>query len=341
MTSAHPTGTLKIFGWLADSDGCGHYRVMMPLRELERRGHEVAFGERMPSGVREDPGIVVGQRICLPAPTSMWRILAREGKAKLVYEMDDDLLNVDPRVHPNAAFFARLDVRQNLHDNIKLAHLVTVSTEPLAEVIRPINPNVVICPNSIEEWIFDVPVPARRLESLDDEVRIGWQGSPTHAVDWRKHAYPAVSAAMRDPRVTMTFGGTAYPHGLPAGRVISLPWTQDTREHAERVAQFDIGLAPLTHSRFNQSKSDIKFVEYSALGVPAVCSRELPYSGTVEHGKTGFLADDSAHFRRLLRDLVRSPELRREIGGDARRAAREWTITKRISHWTDAYATLL
>jgi glycosyltransferase involved in cell wall biosynthesis len=81
-----------------------------------------------------------------------------------------------------------------------------------------------------------------------------------------------------------------------------------------RYLNFDIGIAPVTDSHFNQSKSNIKWLEYSALGVPSVCSKVYPYATSIEHGVTGFLASNDDEWYRALKSLVESAELRQQIG---------------------------
>ncbi|MEI2421731.1 hypothetical protein V6O07_15755, partial [Arthrospira platensis SPKY2] len=46
----------------------------------------------------------------------------------------------------------------------------------------------------------------------------------------------------------------------------------------------DIFIAPLEDNLFNRCKSGLKFLEYSALGVPGVYSHLEPYQDLVQHG---------------------------------------------------------
>jgi hypothetical protein len=87
--------------------------------------------------------------VCQPGATVRWQHLAREGRAKLVLEIDDDLLDVDPSNGPAWSFFSRPEIRANVIRNIEVADLVTVSTEPLAEVMSKWNRNVTVLPNYV------------------------------------------------------------------------------------------------------------------------------------------------------------------------------------------------
>ena len=56
-------------------------------------------------------------------------------------------------------------------------------------------------------------------------------------------------------------------------------------------ARWDIALAPLRESQFNQCKSDIKFLDYSAIGAAGIYSHGPAYETTVRHEETGLLVD--------------------------------------------------
>ena len=51
--------------------------------------------------------------------------------------------------------------------------------------------------------------------------------------------------------------------------------------HAQ-VAQLDTGIVPLQRSRFNEAKSNLKGLEYAALGVPFVASPTAEYERLAE-----------------------------------------------------------
>lgn len=323
-------------------DGCFLYRVGMPAAVLADLGHHVETSQRMGVFGRDEANIVIGQRVAPSNPTYMWQLLAAEkrqkGLRRLVYELDDDLLNIDA-TNPLGTNFQDPIMRDNMIQNIKAADLVTVSTAPLARSVAVHNRNVVVLPNGVRETIFDVPLNPRR--GTTGHVVVGWQGSSTHAPDWAL-IEPYVAETMEaEPGTRMRFLGTWYGQKLDPRRVDFSGWTTDLGQHYRRVARFDVGLAPLVDSRFNRAKSGLKFIEYAALGVPAICSDVPAYRNLVEHGKTGFLARTPTDWRFYLRSLTEDPAMRLEIGDAARVAAREWTVEKNIHLWEEAYATLL
>jgi glycosyltransferase involved in cell wall biosynthesis len=51
--------------------------------------------------------------------------------------------------------------------------------------------------------------------------------------------------------------------------------------------------SPLADSDFNNSKSNIKCLEYCALGIPVIASNVIPYRGTIGDSIKGILIDNT------------------------------------------------
>jgi hypothetical protein len=99
----------------------------------------------------------------------------------------------------------------------------------------------------------------------------------------------------------------------------------------------DIGVAPLLDTPFNRCKSDIKWQEYSALGIPGVYSDLPPYQQSVQDGVNGFLCRDQGQWLAALEGLVQSTSLRREIGASAQKdIQRAWNAGPELPTWATA-----
>jgi hypothetical protein len=118
---------------------------------------------------------------------------ARERGLRVLVEVDDDWLGIDPKylaivelplnVSPEVVKRATSEQRdrQRLHrEAAKAADAVIVSTPALADLYRPINPNVFVCLNSIDA--DDWPA-ALRQRPVGDRFRVGFAGSTSHADD--------------------------------------------------------------------------------------------------------------------------------------------------------------
>lgn len=321
----------RIFGWSADYSGCGFYRMVMPLREYAARGGSAEWSTDMPAWVREGADVVIGQRVCLDGATRHWRDLKAAGRVKLVLELDDDLWTVDSSNRSAAATYTpeRLD---NLRANIRISDVVTVSTEPLADVVRPLNSNVVVVPNRIPAWLLEHGRP------VADRITVGWAGSGSHEMDWAD-AGPQVGRFLkRNSLIGAHLIGASFRsmHTWPKDQVRTTNWAQSVEAYY-RLLDFDIGLAPLRPHVFNRSKSAIKALEYAALETPTIASDAGPYAGFVRHGETGLLVRRDHEWGSHLHSLTKDPAMRREMGQRAHQLAAEHTIEDNLGDWLAAW----
>jgi glycosyltransferase involved in cell wall biosynthesis len=70
---------------------------------------------------------------------------------------------------------------------------------------------------------------------------------------------------------------------------------------------FDIGLAPLVANRFNDCKSDLKILDYGALGIVPVVSDGRTYRDTAQASGAAILVqNDVAGWTECLREILRN-----------------------------------
>lgn len=327
---------MKVFGLPVGDDGCSYYRCYQPLSELRRRGHNVMLPTRgmvwLPDAELNagDIDVFVGQLLTGPRGMGLWESWA--GKTRLVYDIDDDVFNSD---HEGSLWHRLPECRDIAAYLLSISDLVTVSTEPLVEVVKRYNPNVAVLPNCVHEDLLTLERPRR------ERVTVGWSGGTSHLRDFR-YAAPMLSRFLvRNPAVDFHFIGADYSPipewKAPPGRSRHTPWTPDLWDFYAGV-DFDIGVAPLDPAgKFNRCKSFIRALEYAARGIPVVASDCDAYRGFVQHGVTGWLVRYDHEWGRYLRDLVNDEAMRTEMGAAARRLAQEWTIQKRYTAWQAAY----
>lgn len=337
----------------------GYYRVACPLWALEQRGHTVAWLEMMPEEVIGSSAwdVIVGQRISLPGPSSIWQRLASEQRATLVYEIDDDLLNVDAsnksahayynaQVQPVAVQTSLREYefrtiedrerRQRIIDNITVADLVTVSTEPLAAVVSQWNPNVVVLPNCVPAEYLDHQRPV-----ADERLTVGWRGGPSHSRDFGEMARPVKAFLQKHSRRVEFHGiGADYTERVASLRARTRHTGWQPIESFIRSVDFDLGVIPLRPSPFNDSKSDLALLELAALGIPVVASATGPYQRAVDEGAPALLAANSREWTDRLTELL-DDKRRTELGAAAYEWSRSRTIQSNVWRWEQAYTEAL
>jgi glycosyltransferase involved in cell wall biosynthesis len=135
-------------------------------------------------------------------------------------------------------------------------------------------------------------------------------------------------------------------------RILLMNATKTQPEYPAYLAEqpWNIGIAPLIDSPFNECKSSIKFFEYSSYKIPVVASRVYPYYKDVfgvpviEHEETGLLCDTTEDWVNNLSRLIESEELRKKLGENAyNHVVKNWQYKdwkKRIIEVVDAIKQL-
>jgi len=328
----------KIFGWLAGHDGCGYYRIKLPFEALERYGHEV-YADTFWDEDWRDCDVVVGQRVTNPEPSRLWQATCASPNVTAVYELDDDLFNLDP-TNPAHEVFALPEVQRQIRQNIGQANRVVVSTEPLAQQVRHFNDSVHVIKNSLPYEVLRM----NRVDQGGDRglMNIGYQGSPTHAMDFARIEAPLYEVLAKNPAVRFIGAGT--PYGMDAihpAQYLFRKWVDSPLENI-RSFSFQIGLAPLNPSPFNLSKSYLKVLEYWCRGIVPVASNYGPYRELIEDGVTGFLCRGERDWREKLELLIHDHELRQKMSDAGYEAVADHIITStgKVDEWSKAYGLM-
>lgn len=326
---------MRIFA-MHDASGCGWYRITMPMRQLAAHGHDVnlVLGEKVRASEAADWPLIVGQRVDKHDALPAWRRF--RARSRLVYEIDDDVFNIE-RVNWQAyGIYSRGETLDAVAHAAETANLVTVTTAPLAEVMRQYNDNVAVLPNHIPGWVCEHQRPRR------ERPRVGWQGGASHGADIGLIAHAVRQFLNRFPGWDAHLIGTDYRPTIRHENTVFTPWitVHEQPEAYYGAIDFDIGLAPLVDSTFSRSKSALKALEYAALGIPVVASDVEPYREFILHGVTGFLVRYDHEWGKYLSELASDVGLREEMGAKAREAARSWVIEDGWKLWEQAYASL-
>ncbi len=198
------------------------------------------------------------------------------------------------------------------------------STVGLAEAMRGAGMrDVRIIENGLDEQTLAVAdrTRNRRLYAKDDGiVRIVYgSGTNTHDVDFEQAA-PAIAAVLeRFPHVSLRLiGPVAVPTALERFRERSdrRPLT-DYEAYLGLLAECDINIAPLEDFIFNDAKSNIKYLEAAAVGLPSVCSPRAAFRDVVRHGENGFLCSNDAEWQLALAALVTDASKRQQLASAA------------------------
>jgi glycosyltransferase involved in cell wall biosynthesis len=230
------------------------------------------------------------------------------------------------------------DIERNLydmkvrHEIIRTSDAATVSTRALATYFRDVigQKNVHVFPNTIVPAHYE-QYDVRRKPEDEGIVRILWQGSVSHYIDWfpMREGLQAIVEKYRG-KVKFVIFGSMFPwiHDIiPADMIEFHPWSLYEAYKLKRgLLNCDINLCPLKDDVFNRCKSAIKWYEASILRVPeATLAQNTEPFHEIQEGVTGLLFRDNEEFVRKLSLLIEDASLRTRLAT----AAKEWVLTNR------------
>lgn len=302
----------------ADREGCGEYRIIAPMRALNRAGvtqgwetmrlYEPAEMERM-----QPDSLVVQRQMEWPQIEALERH-ARTSKAFRVFEIDDLITNLPLKsVHKSSI---HKDIAKRFRKAAGLCNRLVVATEPLAKAYAGFSDEVVVMPNYLEaaRWGALQPVRAERARP-----RVGWAGGIGHTGDLELIVDVVRETAAE---VDWVFFGLCPEALKPLVKEFHPGVPLD--QYAAKLSSLDLDLAvaPLEDNAFNAAKSHLRLLEYGILGYPVICSDLLPYQGDFPVTR---VANRFRDWSRALRDAIADRAAMR-AQGDALRA-------KVLAHW--------
>ncbi len=253
------------------------------------------------------------------------RLLQAQGVA-VVVEFDDHLTAVPPG-HQGHDVLVRQKVGRIAEAIAREADFVTVSTPKLLQ-FAPRGRGAVV-PNAIPRRIAELP-PAYEREP--DVVTVGWTGTVgTHPYDLQETGSGLQQAldrtAGRSRFAILGQAGHAQTMLRLTEAPVEFPWVVDVDEYAAAIGErFDVGIAPLRADTFNDCKSWLKVLEYSARGVFAVRAPSPEY----ERLGLGYRARRPRDWATAITRAVEDPDWRREQAA----AARERVLDRHLTEHT-------
>lgn len=327
VSSKHPAKIVYfVESWMAVT----WYRCNAPGMALKDLGHDVILTDVFDPGWADDCDVLVVERPWRPEVLQLVKAINARG-GMTVFDTDDDYWTLHPE-NPVYAFWDA-DKLRGMKQIVHATKLVTTTTPELVEVLKPMNKNVRMLPNMLPDRYWPQ---SRKPTNTGEPLVIGWAGSPGHQPDVRMIGPALVQILDEFPHVELHLAG-ARPGWIPPHPRVREVETVELDQYAGILSGFDIGIAPLVDNKFNRGKSDLKFLEYSRVGMPCVLSRVSPYARSVKQGETGFLAVNTKDWLKYLRALIKDPGLRDDMAERAWEYARTRMMSHNVDKWLRAY----
>lgn len=306
------------------------YRIALPGIYLNADWTGV-YGE--PPGLVMATGIVKGNTslpkyedyrvVIIEQPAgNKWLNLIRRLRSqgiKVLYEVDDYLHGVPKqKSHDFATHYSKQRLRE--HENcMRVCDGIIASTQYIARRYAKFNRNIYVCRNGLDVGRFNLTRPERPT------VNFGWAGATGHLAAMLPWLGQVGELMKRHDDICFVSIGDTRPAQIlgqqfGSERCTGIPFTA-LENYPAAMTMIDVAIAPSNDSAWYRGKSDLRWLEASALGIPIIADHRVYCD--IEPGITGFWAETPAGMFEIGRELYADEELRRRVGKAARETVRE------------------
>jgi hypothetical protein len=244
--------------------------------------------------------------------------------------------------------YRNLSAQMNLLYILACADLITAPVQKLLDFYLQFGSKEVIGGLSLNSINFDMYPEGdfRPKDKKKGEIRLGWHGGVSHMGDWDEIKESLAKVLADYPEVTLHIIGSYYKNQFKEveDKITRYPW-YPFRGYTFRLKTLglDGAIIPLESKDFNEYKSEIKFSEFSALGVPCVVKNMLPYSEVITEDNS-YPYKDNEEFEIKLRAMIE--DIKANKVQSKVKVAKEWVkrdrdIAKEAGKLVQLYKSIL
>lgn len=231
---------------------------------------------------------VIIQRVFRPAGLAVIELL-KHNNIKVYAEMDDGF-ELSPS-HPAFVAFENTSAKDVAQEQARISDGIYTTTEYLKEQFLEYNKNVAVVPNAIDASFIKKPcctAEVKRIQSRKDgKIKIIYACSASHDGDIRA-VYPELlqfAEEHKDVAEVELIGGV-YNFIKRNDCIKKTPVSLKIFDYYDYLGEtgFHIGIAPLVTNEFNLCKSNLRFLEYSALGGVTVAANMGEFKKPIADG---------------------------------------------------------
>lgn len=236
---------------------------------------------------------------------------------KLYTEMDDNVFLVNPDSPAYDQYVPGSENVQFIREQLYKSNGIITSTEYLANIYKTVNKNTYVIPNGIDFEVWDsLNSKVKRTK----KIRIGWAGGGSHNRDLLILDGVIDVISKKYSNVEFVFLG-GYPdqwEDKKSAKVKLMREWHPINIYPQKLKDLnlDIAVAPLRDNEFNRAKSNLRWLEYSALGIPTVASNVEPFK-CIKDCKDGVLVTEEDEWIDAISSLIESEQMRKTVGKSA------------------------
>lgn len=244
--------------------------------------------------------------------------IAKKAGKKLIYVMDDDLLNV-PSYLSSAPYYLLPSTQHNIRTIMSNCDTFLTPSPVLLEKY-----------GSNFKYKYNIAEPSLnrvQRKEKNDKVKIGFAGSIDRAQDLNEILEDAITQIVEKygDSIEIEIMG-AKPDFVEKLGLKHLPYQNGYDAYTAYMAKcnWDIGLAPMPLSEFHRCKYFNKYVEYASFGIAGIYTNCEPYVFGIRDRENGILVNNTTkEWVDAISELIENEKLRKHISNECIREANE------------------
>jgi hypothetical protein len=331
--------SINIYSYVGDTQGCGTIRIIFPhllLPHLKTNGYRFVgfYSAYFVDDMRfyKNYTFVQFQRAATETHLKLLKHfksnIGRYSKTPLIYEVDDLLIGI-PEWNYACGYYKAYE--KYVSEMLTIVDGITVSTDKLKEVLSQYNKNIEVIPNHLPKFMWGEINPVHLNEPNVLKPRILWAGSSNHfsikqgikGGDFGDELLNFIRKTV-DQYQWVIMGGAPQELKDLNTKIEFHRW-QNIFDYPRYIKSLkaDFAVAPLIPGVFNECKSNIKMLEYTASGIPGIYSKIEPYK------KAHLQGDSDCEIIEHIQSLAKDVDLR------AQAFKKDYEAVKDLLWWED------
>jgi len=228
---------------------------------------------------------------------------------KIWSDYDDDLFNICED-NPSFEHYSKPSMIQSIKKCMNLSDVITVTTESLKQKFLKYNDNVIVIKNCFNDFNM------RLDKNIGKNKIINWRGSGTHRRDILSisESIVKISKEYKDWYFSFIGGNMEFI----TDKLINIKTINEmpVSTYFEFLGNLSLAIqiCPLCFNTFNESKSNISWIEGNYIGAACLAPKMEEW---IKPGILNYTDDESFFYQ--LRQLIEFPELRIELFNQSRK----------------------
>ena len=213
-------------------------------------------------------------------------LLAKEVGRKVIYFLDDDLLNIPYNI-VSTSYYSRDRIKKNMISILENSDYLWCVNESIGEKYSKIGNLPWIKLNVPVEEVID-------SNQTKEKIKFIYAGSVDHYNAVKLYLVPAVKKICEEYKDNVEFYFIGVNPKINYENIFFFKYIDDYEDYRDlmKSLNIDVGLAPIFTDDFYKMKYHNKYIEYGQYGACGIFTDSEPYNNIISNGENGLLCNN-------------------------------------------------